>query len=67
MKCTGQAQAQNTLPSTMQISSTTITLITARGMAVFWASMANSAPRGHSSVMSPKPMPQRLPMPPAVK
>ena len=48
-------------------SSTTATLITAIGMAVRSAIMASSAPRGHSSVMDSKPMPQKLPMPPAVK
>ena len=67
MKCTGHTQAQNTLPSTMHTSSTTTTLITAIGMAVRSAIMASSAPRGHSSVMDSKPMPQKLPMPPAVK
>ena len=66
-KCTGHAQAQNTLPSTMHTSSTATTLTTAIGMAVRSAIMASSAPRGHSSVMDSKPMPQKLPMPPAVK
>ena len=67
MKCTGHAQAQNTLPSTMHANSTTATLITAIGMAVRSAIMAKSAPRGHNRVMDSKPMPQKLPMPPAVK
>ena len=67
MKCTGHAQAQNTLPSTTHTASTASTLTTAIGMAVRSAIIAKSAPRGHRSVMVSNPMPQKLPMPPAVK
>ena len=67
MKCTGHAQAQNTLPNTTHTASTASTLTTAIGMAARSAIIAKSAPRGHRSVMVSNPMPQKLPMPPAVK
>lgn len=66
-KCTGHIQEQNTLPSTMQITNTVVTEITAKGMAVFSARSAMSAPKGHRSVRDSNPMPQMLPMPPAAK